>query len=118
AQRLSEQRPENMPPLNVLIQINISDEESKSGILLAELDDLAARIDSLPHLALRGLMAIPAPENNVGHQIVIFRKMEHAFTQLKAQYSQIDTLSMGMTDDMEAAITCGSTLVRIGTAIF
>ncbi|MBD2811380.1 YggS family pyridoxal phosphate-dependent enzyme [Xenorhabdus sp. Vera] len=118
AQRLSEQRPENMPPLNVLIQINISDEESKSGILLAELDDLAARIDSLPHLTLRGLMAIPAPENNVGHQIVVFRKMEHAFTQLKAQYSQIDTLSMGMTDDMEAAITCGSTLVRIGTAIF
>ncbi|BET96089.1 YggS family pyridoxal phosphate-dependent enzyme [Xenorhabdus taiwanensis] len=118
AQRLSEQRPENMPPLNILIQINISGEESKSGILLGELPELAATIDGLPNLVLRGLMAIPAPESNFERQIAIFRQMEQALTELKAQYPQADTLSMGMTDDMEAAITCGSTLVRIGTAIF
>ncbi|CDL81630.1 YggS family pyridoxal phosphate-dependent enzyme [Xenorhabdus szentirmaii] len=118
AQRLSEQRPDGMPPLNVLIQINISGEESKSGILLEELVDLAAKISSLPNLTLRGLMTIPAPENHFEHQVAIFRKMEQAFTQLKALYPQVDTLSMGMTDDMEAAITSGSTLVRIGTAIF
>ncbi|MBD2785663.1 YggS family pyridoxal phosphate-dependent enzyme [Xenorhabdus sp. DI] len=118
AQRLNEQRPENRPPLNILIQINISGEESKSGILLAELPDLAATINGLPNLALRGLMAIPAPESNVECQIAVFRQMEHAFMELKAQYPYVDTLSMGMTDDMDAAITCGSTLVRIGTAIF
>ncbi|MBC8947692.1 MULTISPECIES: YggS family pyridoxal phosphate-dependent enzyme [Xenorhabdus] len=118
AQRLSEQRPENMPPLNILIQINISGEESKSGILLEELTELAATINGLPNLVLRGLMAIPAPENNFERQIAIFRQMEQALIKLKAQYPQADTLSMGMTDDMEAAITCGSTLVRIGMAIF
>ncbi|MDX7986729.1 YggS family pyridoxal phosphate-dependent enzyme [Xenorhabdus sp. 12] len=118
AQRLSEQRPENMSPLNVLIQINISGEESKSGILLEDLTGLAANINALPNLVLRGLMAIPAPENNHERQLAVFRLMEQAFLDLKAQYPQIDTLSMGMTDDMEAAITCGSTLVRIGTAIF
>ncbi|SFN90580.1 YggS family pyridoxal phosphate-dependent enzyme [Xenorhabdus japonica] len=118
AQRLSEQRPENMPPLNILIQINISGEESKSGILLEELTELAATINRLPNLVLRGLMAIPAPESNAEHQIAVFRQMEQAFIGLKTQYPQVDTLSMGMTDDMQAAITCGSTLVRIGTAIF
>ncbi|WP_340614653.1 YggS family pyridoxal phosphate-dependent enzyme [Xenorhabdus thailandensis] len=118
AQRLNEQRPENRSPLNVLIQINISREESKSGILLEELTKLAATIDELPNLVLRGLMAIPAPESNFERQIAIFRQMEKALIELKAQYPQVDTLSMGMTDDMEAAITCGSTLVRIGTAIF
>ncbi|REF26507.1 hypothetical protein BDD26_1154 [Xenorhabdus cabanillasii] len=118
ARRLSEQRPENMAPLNVLIQINISGENSKSGILLGELEELAAIINSLPNLVLRGLMAIPAPESDFERQTDVFRQMEQAFIKLKAQYSQIDTLSMGMTDDMEAAIACGSTLVRIGTAIF
>ncbi|CDL84027.1 YggS family pyridoxal phosphate-dependent enzyme [Xenorhabdus cabanillasii] len=118
AQRLSEQRPKNMAPLNVLIQINISGENSKSGILLGELEELAAIINSLPNLVLRGLMAIPAPESDFERQTDVFRQMEQAFIKLKAQYSQIDTLSMGMTDDMEAAIACGSTLVRIGTAIF
>ncbi|MDC9588521.1 YggS family pyridoxal phosphate-dependent enzyme [Xenorhabdus sp. XENO-10] len=118
AQRLSEQRPENMPPLNILIQINISGEESKSGILLEELTELAATINGLPNLVLRGLMAIPAPESNAEHQIAVFRQMEQAFIELKTRYPQVDTLSMGMTDDMQAAITCGSTLVRIGTAIF
>ncbi|AYA39268.1 YggS family pyridoxal phosphate-dependent enzyme [Xenorhabdus nematophila] len=118
AERLNEQRPENMAPLNVLIQINISGEESKSGILLEELIDLAAKINSLPNLVLRGLMAIPAPENDFERQLAVFHQMEQAFIKLKRLYSPVDTLSMGMTDDMEAAITCGSTLVRIGTAIF
>ncbi|PHM73824.1 YggS family pyridoxal phosphate-dependent enzyme [Xenorhabdus kozodoii] len=118
AQRLSEQRPEKMPPLHVLIQINISGEQSKSGILLEELTELAATINGLPNLVLRGLMAIPAPESHPEHQIAVFRRMEQAFIELKVRYSQVDTLSMGMTEDMEAAITCGSTLVRIGTAIF
>ncbi|OTA21021.1 YggS family pyridoxal phosphate enzyme [Xenorhabdus beddingii] len=118
AQRLSEQRPEHLAPLNVLIQVNISGEGSKSGILLEELAELAATINALPKLVLRGLMAIPAPESDFERQIAVYRHMEHAFIEMKAQYPQVDTLSMGMTDDMEAAITCGSTLVRIGTAIF
>ncbi|NHB86983.1 YggS family pyridoxal phosphate-dependent enzyme [Photorhabdus tasmaniensis] len=118
AQRLSEQRPEGMEPLNILIQINISDEQNKSGIQLAELPTLAAEVSKLPNVKLRGLMAIPAPEPDYERQLVVFRQMEQAFFNLKTQYPQIDTLSMGMTDDMAAAINCGSTLVRIGTAIF
>ncbi|EMJ5973367.1 TPA: YggS family pyridoxal phosphate-dependent enzyme [Proteus mirabilis] len=118
AQRLSDQRPTTLPPLNVLIQINISDENSKSGISLTELDGLAAQISILPGIKLRGLMAIPAPENDYNKQVEVLEKMHQAFKQLQNQYPDIDTLSMGMTDDMEAAIACGSTLVRIGTAIF
>ncbi|EUD06769.1 YggS family pyridoxal phosphate-dependent enzyme [Providencia alcalifaciens] len=118
AQRLNEQRPQDKAPLNVLIQINISDENSKSGITLEEVNELAAQVAQLPNLVLRGLMTIPAPETDYEHQCAAFRQMEYAFEQLKASYSTVDTLSMGMTDDMRAAIHCGSTLVRIGTAIF
>ncbi|WP_193016314.1 YggS family pyridoxal phosphate-dependent enzyme [Proteus sp. FME41] len=118
AQRLSDQRPDKMPPLNVLIQINISDENSKSGINLTELDGLAAQISILSGIKLRGLMAIPAPESHYDKQVEILEKMHLAFKQLQSQYPNIDTLSMGMSSDMEAAIACGSTLVRIGTAIF
>ncbi|HGJ5890012.1 MAG TPA: YggS family pyridoxal phosphate-dependent enzyme [Arsenophonus apicola] len=118
AQRLNNQRPANKAPLNVLIQINISDEISKSGIAPAELDKLAAEIVLLPNLKLRGLMAIPAPNNELSQQTSIFRSMENLFNQLKKQYPDIDTLSMGMTADLDIAIACGSTLVRIGTAIF
>lgn len=118
AQRLNNQRPINKAPLNVLIQINISDEVSKSGITPAELDKLAAEIVLLPNLKLRGLMAIPAPNNELSQQISIFRSMENLFNQLKKQYPNIDTLSMAMTADLDIAIACGSTLVRIGTAIF
>lgn len=118
AQRLSEQRPAECAPLNVLIQINISDESSKSGIELSELDALAAQVAEMPNLRLRGLMAIPAPEEDPAKQKAVFEQMEQAFLALKAQYPHIDTLSMGMTHDMAAAITAGSTLVRIGTAIF
>lgn len=118
AQRLSAQRPSDMPALNVLIQVNISDEQSKSGIALAELPTLAASISELPQLHLRGLMAIPAPETDYQRQLAVFEQMNQAFLTLKASYPQMDTLSMGMTDDMAAAIAAGSTLVRIGTAIF
>ncbi|EEP91286.1 YggS family pyridoxal phosphate-dependent enzyme [Yersinia kristensenii] len=118
AQRLSAQRPPEMPALNILIQVNISDEQSKSGITLAELPALAASINALPNLHLRGLMAIPAPETDYQRQLAVFEQMNQAFLTLKASYPQMDTLSMGMTDDMAAAIAAGSTLVRIGTAIF
>lgn len=118
AQRLSDQRPVDMPPLNVLIQINISDEQSKSGIALAELPALAEAIAALPNLTLRGLMAIPAPEADYQRQLAVFSRMNDAFLALRQRYPQADTLSMGMTDDMAAAIAAGSTLVRIGTAIF
>ncbi|WON77858.1 YggS family pyridoxal phosphate-dependent enzyme [Serratia sp. UGAL515B_01] len=118
AQRLNEQRPSGLPPLNVLIQINISDEQSKSGIVLSELPALATAVAALPNITLRGLMAIPAPEDDYQRQLVVFRKMHDAFLALKHCSPQVDTLSMGMTDDMVAAIAAGSTMVRIGTAIF
>ncbi|WP_315710914.1 YggS family pyridoxal phosphate-dependent enzyme [Brenneria uluponensis] len=118
AQRLSEQRPASLPPLNVLLQINISHEQSKSGIMVDELPELAAKVAVLPHMCLRGLMAIPAPETDYQHQLAVFQQMSVLFQQLKTNYPHIDTLSMGMTDDMAAAIEAGSTLVRIGTAIF
>lgn len=118
AQRLNDQRPTEMPPLNVLIQINISDEQSKSGIVLSELPALAEAIAALPNLTLRGLMAIPAPESDYQCQLAVFSQMNDAYQALKHRYPQVDTLSMGMTDDMTAAIAAGSTMVRIGTAIF
>ncbi|BCA38219.1 YggS family pyridoxal phosphate-dependent enzyme [Kluyvera ascorbata] len=118
ATRLSEQRPPEMPPLNVLIQINISDEQSKSGIPLDALDALAADIAALPNVRLRGLMAIPAPETEYERQLAVAQQMAAAFARLKADYPTVDTLSLGMSDDMEAAIAAGSTMVRIGTAIF
>jgi hypothetical protein len=118
ATRLSEQRPAELPPLNVLIQINISDEQSKSGIALSELETLAADVAALPGLVLRGLMAIPAPEPDYEHQLAVCQKMAEAFASLKNRYATVDTLSLGMTDDMDAAIAAGSTMVRIGTAIF
>lgn len=118
AQRLSEQRPEHLPPLNVLIQINISDEESKAGIQSNEMIELAEQISQLPNLKLRGLMAIPKPESNPEDQKLALAEMQLLFEQLKTKFEGVDTLSMGMSDDLVAAIECGSTMVRIGTAIF
>lgn len=118
ASRLSEQRPAHLPPLNVLIQVNISDEESKSGIAPEEVDALAEQVAALPGLCLRGLMAIPAPEHEYHTQFAVAEQMAVAFARLKARYASVDTLSLGMSDDMEAAIAAGSTMVRIGTAIF
>ena len=118
AQRLSEQRPEHLPALNVLIQINISDEASKSGISAKEMVELATQISQLPRLKLRGLMAIPKPESEPEQQKIALAQMNELFLQLQSQFEGIDTLSMGMSDDMQRAIECGSTMVRIGTAIF
>lgn len=118
ATRLNDQRPSEMQALNVLIQINISDENSKSGIALSELDALASEVAALPRLILRGLMAIPAPESSYERQFAVAQQMAVAFEALKARYNTVDTLSLGMSDDMEAAIAAGSTMVRIGTAIF
>lgn len=118
AARLNEQRPAELPPLNVLIQVNISDEQSKSGIALADLPALAEEIARLPRLALRGLMAIPAPEADYDRQLAVCRQMAVAFHQLQQNHPGVDTLSLGMSDDMDAAIAAGSTMVRIGTAIF
>ncbi len=118
AQRLNSQRPAGLGPLNVLIQINISGEASKAGIRPDQLPALAALVAELPHLNLRGLMAIPAPQHCYEAQLAVFAEMTGLFTPLREQYPSADTLSMGMSDDMPAAIAAGSTLVRIGTAIF
>lgn len=116
--RLNDQRPPHLPPLQVCLQVNISGEESKSGVTLAELPQLATTVLGLDRLTLRGLMAIPAPSADTRQQHAAFRRMHDAFIDLNALAPEIDTLSMGMSDDMEAAILEGATVVRIGTAIF
>lgn len=118
AQRLSDQRPAELPPLQVLIQVNTSGEQSKSGAQDDEIMALAELISSLPNLTLRGLMSIPANTPDYVSQLAAFRQLAQLHTQLKQRYPQIDTLSMGMSGDMEAAIEAGTTMVRIGTAIF
>jgi pyridoxal phosphate enzyme (YggS family) len=117
ARRLSEQRPSTLEPLNVLIQVNISREETKSGVALEEARALAEAVARLPRLRLRGLMAMPEPTRDIGSQRARFRAAREKFDELAAEFG-FDTLSMGMSDDMEAAIAEGATLVRIGTAIF
>ena len=118
AQRLSNQRPVDRPPLNICIQINVDDESSKSGILVDEVNSFAAQIATLPHLTLRGLMAIPKASNNEQESHSSFETMRSLYDSLKTQYSSIDTLSMGMSRDLPSAILSGATMVRIGTAIF
>ncbi len=118
AQRLNDQRPENMAPLQVLIQVNTSGESSKSGVTEEEIFPLAELISSLPNLTLRGLMSIPANVSNYTEQRAAFDKLSQLQQTLQQTYPQLDTLSMGMTGDMQAAIESGSTIVRIGTAIF
>ena len=113
ARRLSEQRPAGMAPLNVLIQVNVSGEASKSGVAPESAAVLAKAISSLPNLKLRGVMAIPEP----GAARARFRDVKNLFERLKSVFS-LDTVSMGMSDDLDAAIAEGSTMVRIGTAIF
>lgn len=118
AYRLNEQRPVNLPNLNVLIQINISQEESKSGIILTQLDELAKKIHAFPRLCLRGLMAIPAPFDVNPVLPSQFEQLKQAFMILKKRYTTVDTLSMGMSEDLIYAIQHGSTMVRIGRVIF
>lgn len=118
AQRLSEQRPPEQPPLNICLQVNVSGEASKSGISLDELPELARQVVRLPRLRLRGLMTIPAPATDFDAQRQPFRTLRLAMEELNASGMALDTLSMGMSDDLEAAIAEGATLVRIGTALF
>lgn len=118
ARRLSEQRPVNKAPLNVCLQINISDEQSKSGVAPDEAAELVAELVKLPGLKLRGLMAIPAADLDEAGQRDAFARMRQLFEQLQPQVAELDTLSMGMSGDLVSAVAEGSTLVRIGTAIF
>ncbi|KJG16208.1 YggS family pyridoxal phosphate-dependent enzyme [Photobacterium angustum] len=118
AKRLSDQRPTSMAPLQVLLQVNSSAEATKSGITLAEVPALAAEIAAMPNIELRGLMSIPQPATDYDSQFATFKALADTLEQLKLTYPNVDTLSMGMSGDMEAAIAAGSTIVRIGTAIF
>ncbi len=118
AQRLSAQRPPHLSPLQVCIQVNISGEDSKSGASIAELPQLARTVLNLPHLQLRGLMAIPSATADTAQQREHFRQLREALMHLRTLAPAIDTLSMGMSDDLEAAIIEGATIIRIGTAIF
>lgn len=118
AQRLNDQRPGELKPLQVLIQVNTSGEDSKSGVTDAEVFELAELISRLPNLTLRGLMLIPANVSDYDSQLHEFQKLAKLKQDLEQQYPEIDTLSMGMSGDMTAAIDAGSTMVRIGTAIF
>jgi pyridoxal phosphate enzyme (YggS family) len=118
AKRLSEQRPEGLPPLQVCLQVNISGEITKSGVALADLPALASEVTSLPRLQLRGLMAIPAPTDDERLQRESFATLRRAMESLREVAPGMDTLSMGMSDDLEAAIAEGSNLIRVGTALF
>lgn len=118
ATRLSEQRPAHLPPLNICLQVNISDEASKSGCTPAELPALADAVARLPNLRLRGLMAIPRPEDDPVRQRRVFAQVRELLEQVQQTRPDMDTLSMGMSADMDAAIQEGATLVRVGTALF
>jgi len=118
AQRLAEQRPPDLPPLNVCLQVNLDAENTKSGAAPEQIPALARFVAQLPQLRLRGLMAIPAPNPESARQRAAFRRLRQLFEQLQAQGLALDTLSMGMSADLEAAIMEGATIVRIGSAIF
>ena len=118
AQRLSEQRPPGLAPLNVCLQVNVSGEASKSGVAPAELPELARAVSGLPRLRLRGLMSIPEPSRGLQAQRVPHRALRELRGTLAAEGLELDTLSMGMSEDLEAAIAEGATLVRVGTSLF
>jgi len=118
ARRLNDQRPDDMAPLNICLQVNISGEASKAGILSTEVLTLADAISALPKLRLRGLMAIPAPSEGIDAQRRPFKALKDIWDELKGTYPELDTLSMGMSGDLEAAVLEGATIVRIGTDVF
>jgi len=118
AERLSAQRPPELPPLNVCLQVNVSREETKSGVAPGEVEQLAQEVALLPRLKLRGLMSIPSPATDATAQRAPFAQMQLLLRQLNSQGMALDTLSMGMSHDYPAAILEGATIVRIGTAIF
>lgn len=118
AERLSAQRPPELPPLQICVQVNVSGEASKSGCDPAEVAALCRQVALLPNLRLRGLMAIPAPTDDAAAQRRPFGQLREMFESLRAEGLPLDTLSMGMSHDLEAAVAEGATMVRIGTAIF
>ena len=118
AQRLNDQRPAHLPPLQVCLQVNIDAEASKAGVLPDELPGLAEAVSRLPRLRLRGLMCIPEPRETTQDRHMPFAKLRYCMENLNTHGFRLDTLSMGMSDDLEAAIGEGSTIVRIGTALF
>ena len=118
AQRLDEQRPEGLPPLQVCLQVNIDGGGTKSGVAPGEVLELARAVAALPRLRLRGLMTIPEPVDDFDAQVAVHRRARELFQSLRAAGLALDTLSMGMTADLEAAIHAGTTMVRVGTAIF
>ncbi|MDP1687170.1 YggS family pyridoxal phosphate-dependent enzyme [Hydrogenophaga sp.] len=118
AQRLSEQRPPNLPDLQVCLQVNVDGGANKSGVAPDQLLALARAVAGLPRLRLRGLMCIPEPAPDFESQKALFLRAKALFDELNAQGLQLDTLSMGMSDDMEAAVAAGSTMVRVGRAVF
>lgn len=118
ARRLSAQRPQQLAPLNICLQVNISGEQRKSGLSPTQVSALAHQVSELPNLRLRGLMAIPAPTTDLHQQRAAFRRVAELQQQLTEQGLALDTLSMGMSGDLEAAIAEGATIVRVGTAIF
>ena len=118
ATRLNDQRPAHLPPLNICLQINVSDEKTKSGIRAEDALSLAQYCLTLPRVKLRGLMTIPMHHNTLAEQRAELRKLCALFDTLTQDGLKLDTLSMGMSDDLEAAIAEGATMVRIGTAIF
>lgn len=118
AQRLSDQRTDDKKPLNICLQVNISQEENKSGVTLAEVPELACAVAALKNIKLRGLMAIPLNTNDSTLQHRYFKQLKDCFEQLNSSGMQLDTLSMGMSNDMEIAIAEGATMIRVGTAIF
>ncbi|MDI1257843.1 YggS family pyridoxal phosphate-dependent enzyme [Aquabacterium sp.] len=118
AQRLSDQRPTHLPPLQVCVQVNTSGEASKSGVEPAEALALAQAVAQLPHLHLRGVMALPAPSTDAFTQHQALKKIREVFDELRDHGLTLDTLSMGMSTDLEMAVEQGSTMVRIGSAIF
>ncbi|MBO1256388.1 YggS family pyridoxal phosphate-dependent enzyme [Alteromonas sp. 5E99-2] len=118
AKRLNDQRPESLPNLNVCIQVNIDDEPTKSGVSVNEVDTLINEIKTMPRLSLRGFMAIPKADAELQTQIASFKKMQGLFTDYSKLHAEFDTLSLGMSNDMNLAIQHGSTMVRLGTAIF
>jgi pyridoxal phosphate enzyme (YggS family) len=118
AQRLSEQRPAHLPPLKVCLQVNVSGEASKAGVTPADASEAAHAIAALPQLRLRGLMSIPEPADTIEEQRAPHRQLRELFERLRADGLALDTLSMGMSGDLEAAVLEGATIVRIGTAVF
>jgi pyridoxal phosphate enzyme (YggS family) len=119
AQRLSEQRPEGLPPLQVCLQVNVDGGPNKSGVTPADLPSLAAAVAELPRLNLRGLMCIPEPAPNFEAQRALFMRCKAVFDDLQRQLGgSVDTLSMGMSDDLDAAVAAGATLVRVGRGVF